>query len=173
MGPSPRPVPTLTSACTSGDHTDCPHRLGFIGLHVKFDADGKKSERTTRLCRCSCHETCPLTSHLEDPVSELAWRQTCTCSGAPADWLALDERRARRTARRVEDREVLHDVQIGPGASRESISAQLAAALQERHLVWSQEKIDLTIDALVSTTGNRWLVAPRAFRAFRRAFRSN
>lgn len=173
MGEPRGPTATLTPACMSGAHSDCAHRLGFMGLHLSLDADGKKSERTTRRCRCSCHEACPLASHREDVVSEATWRETCSCPGAPADWSKLDERRARRNAQRVEDREVLHDIQIGPGASRESIGAQLTDALEKRNLVWSEEKIALTIEALVSTAGNRWLVAPRAFRAFRRGLRND
>jgi len=142
-----------------------------MGLHVSFEIDGNKAERTIQLCHCPCHDACPLTSPPQVRISETAWRESCTCTGSPADWLALEERRARRKAQRVDDREVLQDIQIGPGASRETIRAELAAALQERHIAWTQAKIDLTVDALVSTTGNRWLVAPRAFRAFRRGLR--
>ena len=171
MAPARRSMPALTPACTSGDHTRCAHRLGLMALHLEFDAEGNKAERTTQLCRCGCHEACPLASASEASVSETAWHETCTCPGAPADWLALEERRARRKAQRADDREVLQNIRIGPGASRESISADLAAVLQERQLVWTQAKVDLTVDALVSTTGSRWLVAPRAFRVFRRGLR--
>jgi hypothetical protein len=83
----------------------------------------------------------------------------------------LDDRRARRKAQRVEDRDVIEHIQIGPGASRDSIRKELVEALEERHLTWSQQKIDLAVDTFGATTGNRWLAAPRAMRALRRGLR--
>jgi len=44
-------------------------------------------------------------------------------------------------------------------------------SLARHDLVWDTNKIETTIDILTSTTGNRWLVAPRAAVALGRAFR--
>jgi len=165
----------MSPACTKGDHEACAH-WAALGLEGIFSGGSLSKERTIWLCVCPSHAMCPLHGRKETPES--AWRSTCTCPAAPAEWARFDQvnakveqARARRAAGKAEDREVLSDVTIGPGATRDSIRTELMDSLARHDLVWDTNKIETTIDILTSTTGNRWLVAPRAAVALGRAFR--
>jgi len=74
-------------ACLEGLHEECGHWLGGGSarsvLHLR-------RQRFTILCRCHCHSSCLVNSQ-QNPVSDLAWRQWCTCPGAEAVRIMLDE----------------------------------------------------------------------------------
>ena len=168
------PVPKMSPECVGGDHDDCAHWAAF-GMSGTLGR-GASMERTVWLCACTSHDACPL--HGLEDTPEATWRSTCTCTAAPAEWDRLDQimakfeqNKAKRAARREEDRKVLREVTIGPGATRSSIRSELTEALARHRVEWSPNKIEATIDTLTATTGNRWLVAPRALIAIRRAAR--
>jgi hypothetical protein len=169
------PVPSMSPACVKGDHDGCAH-WAALGKEGTLGRGGLPKERMVWLCVCPSHAACPL--HGCENVPESTWRSSCTCPAAPAEWARFDQvtarfeqAGARRAARKEEDREVLSDVTIGPGATRDSIRSELTDSLARHDLVWHPNKIETTIDTLASTTGNRWLVAPRAAVALGRAFR--
>jgi hypothetical protein len=168
-------VPSMSPACVKGDHESCAH-WAALGMEGMLSRGGLSKERTIWLCLCPSHAACPLNGLESAPES--AWRTTCTCPAAPAEWARFDQARAkaeqarvRRAARKEEDREVLRDVTIGPGATRESIRSELMDSLARHDVAWDANKVEATVDALASTTGKRWLVAPRAAVALGRAFR--
>lgn len=169
------PVPSMSPECVSGDHEACAH-WAALGMERILSGGGLSKDRRIWLCACPSHAACPLHERKETPES--TWRSTCTCPAAPAEWARfdqvnakVDQARARRAARKEQNRKVLSDVTIGPGATRASIRAELMASLARHDLVWNSNEIETTIDTLASTTGNRWLVAPRAALALGRAFR--
>jgi hypothetical protein len=169
------PAPKMSPACVKDDHEACAH-WAALGMEGMFSRGGVSKERTIWLCACPSHASCPL--HGREETSESTWRSTCTCPAAPAEWARFDQVRARveqgaarRAARKEQDHEVLSDVTVGPGATRDSIRSELMESLARHDLVWSPNKIETTVDTLASTTGNRWLVAPRAAIALGRAFR--
>lgn len=168
-------VPRMSPACVKGDHEDCAH-WAALGMEGLFSSGGVSKERTIWLCVCPSHAGCPL--HGRESTPESTWRSTCTCPAAPAERARFDQVRARveqrrvtRAARKEEDHEVLGDVTIGPGATRDSIRSELMASLARHNVTWNAGKVETVVDTLASTTGNRWLVAPRAVVALGRAFR--
>ena len=168
-------MPRMSPACVKGDHERCAH-WAALGMEGFLSKGGLSQERTIWLCVCPSHYACPL--HGLESTPESKWRSTCTCPAAPAEWAQFDQvrakveqSRARRAARKEEDREVLSEVTIGPGATRDSIHSELMDSLARHDVAWNANKVEATVDALASTTGNRWLVAPRAVFALGRAFR--
>jgi len=165
------PAPSMSPECVSGDHEACAH-WAALGMEGILSGGGLSKDRTIWLCACPSHAACPLYGREETPES--TWRSTCTCPAAPAEWARFDQVNAKveqARARRAARKEVLSDVTIGPGATRDSIRAELLDSLARHDLAWSPNEIEMTIDTLGSTTGNRWLVAPKAAIALGRAFR--
>ncbi len=78
-----------TPACSRDAHVYCPHLFGIGGglnprrLRLEFGAG---------LCRCSCHESCPVRLTAKRmTVPAKAWYASCTCPGADRERQRMDD----------------------------------------------------------------------------------
>jgi hypothetical protein len=109
--------------CQHGDHQNCSHKFG-AGMSLL----GRNRQPMALLCRCSCHESCPIGRQPEVPNQE--WSDACTCPGSQR--LRDIEQRVRREAetRRARDAEVLRDVTVGQGRPAEDIQLDILASYE-------------------------------------------
>jgi hypothetical protein len=80
--------PRQSPACHRAAHADCPHAFGS---GVGFNPRRLRFEAGEVLCRCPCHDACPVTSPKRLSVSKKHWYAFCTCSGAAALRQRLDD----------------------------------------------------------------------------------
>src|SRR5579862_772104 len=73
--------------CLEGMHEECGH---WQGIGSARNPGRLRRERFAILCGCGCHSSCPVTND-KNTVSDLAWRQSCTCPGAEAFRGMLDQ----------------------------------------------------------------------------------
>lgn len=73
----PAPPGVIRTPCDRDDHGSCKHRWGF-GVTLLT------GRRTVTLCRCPCHDKCPVTRRAgrRRLVPEEVWLEQCVCPGA-------------------------------------------------------------------------------------------
>jgi hypothetical protein len=140
--------------CNQAAHADCPH--GF-GSGAGFNPRRLRLEAGEVLCRCSCHDACPVTNPKRLSVPKKDWYAFCTCVGAAAQRQRLDdagieprdlselweERRSRRRA----GREAFEATRArAAGLSREEIRQTYIAERRARQLNVPAEPV---LDAVV------------------------
>ena len=69
-----------TLVCARDAHRECPHFVGMGGGGL--NPRRLRLEFGTVLCRCSCHDACPLAGTGRWAVPFKLWRDSCTCPGA-------------------------------------------------------------------------------------------
>jgi hypothetical protein len=69
-----------TLVCARDAHQECPHFAGMGGGGL--NPRRLRLEFGTVLCRCSCHDACPLAGTGRWAVPFKLWRDSCTCPGA-------------------------------------------------------------------------------------------
>jgi hypothetical protein len=118
-------------ACVRGAHDDCPHLLDWAG---RFNPRRLRLEFGGVLCTCECHSSCPVTGN-RIAVREQSWREWCTCPGAEAGRIRLDEEKvqARQYFRACEEAFEAARARAA-GMSREQARDLYAAELRSRGL---------------------------------------
>lgn len=169
-------------ACARDRHDECPHLHGFGG---GFNPRRLRLEFGAGLCPCDCHSSCPITSK-RITISARVWRESCTCPGAEAERISLDEAgidldfdeawaKSRQESRsRREAFQAARDNVAGK--SREEIREMYISELRLRGLkIPRDEVLDAAVDALTGNyqsgarvLGQSLIDLMRVLRAFRR-----
>ncbi|HET9081733.1 MAG TPA: hypothetical protein VFO01_14650 [Trebonia sp.] len=158
-----------TIACLRDVHAECPHMLSTGG---GFNPSWLRPEFGVGLCSCDCHAPCPV-SREKRLVSGLGlvtgwatvpartWLESCTCPGAEAERLRLDQAGyefpdfdevAEQARQRHQPRREAFDAARAQaaGKSREQVKelylAELRARGQETEM--PQEALDATVAAI-------------------------
>jgi hypothetical protein len=149
-------------ACESDSHRECPHGFARGG---GFNPRRFRLEFGHVLCRCDCHQSCPLSGR-RAAVSPALWRDCCVCPGAAAtqarmaglgievpDFRAdLAERRRKSELRRAAASQVRASA---AGRSREQVRQLYLAALAERGLPAPADRVlEISLDALTGHYGS-------------------
>jgi hypothetical protein len=174
-----------TSACARGTHDEWPHMLGYGG---GFNPGRLRLESGIWLCACDCHASCPVASGTRLTVPAGTWRESCTCPGAEAQRISLDEAgvefpdfgevRAKAKRQSQSRREAFRAARAkAAGMSREEVKDLYVAELRARGQdMPSEEALDASVAALTGNyrptarnMGRLVVDAVRLFRATRRS----
>jgi hypothetical protein len=132
------------TTCVDGAHDDCPHLHDWA---ARFNPRRLRPEIGWVLCTCECHSFCPVTGS-RIAVREQRWREWCTCPGAEAGRIRLDEQKAQARQYFQACDEAFGAARArSAGLSREQVRDLYAAELRSRGLEVPAEPI---LDGYVS-----------------------
>ena len=171
------PAPGRSRACADETHQACGH------VSAAIPGARPRREATILLCRCACHEACPLARRKLDGVPVTVWRQRCTCPGAeqarttqrdPCELLPGFEEFRETLEREAQQRsEASKDAlqaarTAAPGKTRDEIRELFAAELRARGLKVPPDRLlEVAVDMITGEPrtglGKLWRTVLRTF----------